>query len=367
MNIIIEGSVFDDKRTGVARFVKNILEVWGRYYKENIYLMIKRDNNFDCISEDVGINYIVVPWWQKRNLIWQQIAVPTVVKRIGGDVYFAPNYTLPLRLNMKSVLIIHDLSFFHYRSVSIIKDTILRYLVRQSCKKADAVIVPTYYIKDEMARHFGQNLLGKIRVMNAACDHLNYDRINIKDVNNVREKYQLMGRYILSVGLLFNRRHPEKLLEAFSIVRRIYGNVKLVIIGGNRTSPYINIEGLINKLKLSEVVIWKDYVPEDELMALYKGCDVFVYLSDYEGFGIPILEALAAQKSVVCSDIGVFRELYFGACKFVDNKDAKLIAERIIEALEKPILRDNIEKCVAKFSWEKSAKNLMKIIEELAK
>ncbi len=364
MRIVIESSVLDDKKTGVARFLMNIMEVWTNYYNYHEYIILRKKEEIKHIKGKGNFKYIVIPWFQKRNMIWQQLVVPKIINEVGADVYFAPNYTLPLLLKVPVILAIHDISFFHYRSSSILKNLLIKYLVNKSYKIARKVIVPSYFIKDELIKYIGKDLDKKVDVIYAAHDNFFLKDISINYVNEVKRKYGIIGDYILNIGLIFNRRYPSLLIKAFNEILKNYNReMSLVIIGENRTDPYLDIDGLIDKLDLRGKVVRRDYISEDELHALYKGCSAFIYLSDYEGFGMPILEALSMNKPVICSNIDVFKELYEGACYFVDNREEDIIASKIMEAMSKPIKIDNIKRCVSKFSWKKSADELMKIIE----
>lgn len=366
MRVIIEGSVLDDKRTGVARFVRNIVSIWVEYFRGNQYLIIKRSFESAFPSNIVGINYAVVPWFKRRNIIWQQFIVPKFVNEIDADIYFAPNYTLPLLMKVPAVIAVHDLSFFHYREGSLLKNLFLKWLLKKSCNKAQAIIVPAYYIKDELIKCLGSMLSDKVYVINDACDNFFLIEDNQNHIEKVKEKYGIKGDYILNVGLIFNRRHPELALKVINrLVNEYKLDLTLVMIGGNRTLPYLDIDSFIREMALGSRVVLINYVSDDELRALYKGCSALIYLSDYEGFALPILEALSFRKPVVCSDINIFRELYFGACFFVDNRDEKQIADRIAEVIEKPISNENIERCISKYSWEKSGKMLMQIMERI--
>src|SRR4030042_2854671 len=147
MNIIVEGSVCDERATGVARFLNNILTVWTAQYKKYSYYVMKRSNILLPGMKDYSVNKVIIPWISKRNIMWQQLLVPRLVNDMQNAVYFAPNYTLPLGINIPAVLVIHDVSFFRYRQSGYFKNLFLKVLIRLSFRKADACIAVSQFIK----------------------------------------------------------------------------------------------------------------------------------------------------------------------------------------------------------------------------
>ena len=241
MRVIIEGSVLDEKRTGVARYIRNIVGVWVKHFSDNKYLILKRGIESSLESNTAGISYAVVPYYKRRSIIWQQFIIPKFINEIDADIYFAPNYTLPLLIKTPAVITVHDLSFFHYREGSLLKNLFLKWLLKQSCRKAKAIIVPAYYIKDELIKRIGSVLSDKIYVINNACDDFFLKEDDENCIEEVKAKYGIKGDYILNVGLIFNRRHPELVLEVISrLVNENKLDLSLVMIGENRSSPYLD-------------------------------------------------------------------------------------------------------------------------------
>ena len=366
MNIIVEASVLGSEGTGVARYLSNMLTYWDHLFNEHKYYVLLKNNNFAFANESKSIIPIVIPYYQKRSLIWQQVAVPRIAKQFKNAIYFAPNYTLPLALKMPSVLVIHDLSFFHHKQHRYFKNVFLKVLVEMSINKATLCITVSHFIKQEAIALFKSKISNKLHVI-----HNSYDDSFLKcpdkmEINQVMQKYGITSDYLLSAGLIFTRRLPEVLLQSFKqLIEKGNQNLILVLIGENRTCPCINIDRLIEKLGLKDNVRWIPRISEEELKALYYGCKAFVYLSEYEGFGIPILEAIACRKNVVCSDIEVFRELFAGACYFADNKSPAQIASKLIEAMKVNISEEQMRQCLSRFNWEKSAAEAMQIIMKL--
>lgn len=366
MNIVVEASVFGSEGTGVARYLSNMLKYWDHFFNEHKYYVLLKNNNFAFANESKSIIPIVIPYYQKRNLVWQQLAVPRIANQFKNTIYFAPNYTLPLALKMPSVLVIHDLSFFHYKQHRYFKNVFLKVLIRMSINKANLCLTDTHFIEKDALSIFNKKIDKKINVVYLAYQNSFLEPSNLIDSKQIMQKYSITSDYFLSVGLIFTRRLPEILLQSFKqLIEKDNQNFMLVLVGENRTCPYINLDRLIEKLGLKNNVNWIPRVSEEELKTLYYGCKAFVYLSEYEGFGIPILEAIACRKNVVCSDIEVFRELFTGACYFADNKNPAHIASKMIEAMKVNIPEEKLRQCLSRFSWEKSAAETMQIMQSL--
>ena len=366
MNIIIEASVFGAEGTGVSRYVSNLLSCWDRKHNEHRWYLLLKNSNTESVHNFNSVSKIVIPGYQKRNLMWQQCKVPGLVNQWKNGIYFAPNYTLPLALKLPSVLVLHDLSFFRYPQHRYFKNALLKVLVRLSVNKAHQCLVDSDFIRQEALALFKDRIKEKLHMV-----HIGYQDTFLMSpaetaMVNTRQKYGITSDYLLSVGLIFSRRLPVTLLQAFKKFHDEYNhNMMLVLVGENRTHPAIDIKMLINQLQMKDKILWIPRVSEQELKALYHGCRVFMYLSDYEGFGMPILEAMACRKNVVCSDIGVFRELFSGACYFVHNKDPLQIVSKINEAMKTGMSEEALQQCLGRYSWERCADETMRIINEV--
>jgi len=363
MKIIIEGSALEKRGTGVSRYLINLLDLWLKNYSHKFYILIKDDN----IISNIKAHYIYLPYFQKRNLLWQQLIIPKIVNQINDGVYFAPNYTLPLSINIPSILAIHDLSFFKYKQHTLLKNGLLKILVKKSIMKATKCITISDFIKREILDYFKEIDRNKIEVIYLGCQSNFYQDIDEGKLEEVKQKYNILGDFLLSVGLIFNRRCPEKLLNVFKkLIEGCNLNLYLVIIGENRTIPRLNLKELVSNLGISGKVIFIPYVEEEELRIFYRLCKALIYFSDYEGFGLPILEALASRKKVICSDIEVFHEIYKEGCFYVNhNENDEIIAQRIYEILlrEEGIIK--YSKWIDEYKWEKTADKTMKILTSL--
>ena len=171
---------------------------------------------------------------------------------------------------------------------------------------------------------------------------------------------------VLFVGSIFNRRHVPELIEGFARLARDRGDARLQIVGDNRTSPAIDVAGAIRATGLTDRIQLRSYVTDQELQALYAGASAFAFLSEYEGFGLTPLEAMAAGLPVLLLDTPVAREICGEAAIYVERPDPPLIedalATLLFDAEERRRLVDAADRVLAKYSWTECARQVLKVL-----
>jgi len=180
---------------------------------------------------------------------------------------------------------------------------------------------------------------------------------------NIREKYGIKGDYILSVGTLQPRKNYIRLIEAFSILQ---STAYTLIIVGKPGWLFEEIYQAPKKFGVEKKVKFLNYVPDEDLPGLYKGASCFVLVSLYEGFGIPILEAMANSCPVVASNVSSLPEVVGDAGVLVDPYDIGDIAKGIKKAISQR--KEFIEKGLKQshhFSWEKCAKETLEVLKNV--
>ena len=175
---------------------------------------------------------------------------------------------------------------------------------------------------------------------------------------------------ILFAGSIFNRRHLPDLIRAFAQIARGHPDARLEIVGENRTHPHQDLGALISDLTLQHRVEIRSYEPDDVLNQLYRKARVFAFLSEYEGFGLPPLEALAAGTPAVVTDTPVAREVCGDAARFAANGDVEAVV-RNLEALlfDSQARRDVLDRApavLARYSWDRAARETLAALEDAA-
>jgi len=309
--------------------------------------------------------------WQEKILrwppryLWTKIRFSWEMLKRKPDVLFVPSHVLPRFFPKKTVITIHDLGYERYpEAYSNFARNYLRKNYRFAARHAAKIIVPTEFTKRELISLYNVKP-EKIEAVHLAYNDKIFRKIdNQTKINQVLEKYKIKKPYLLFIGRLETKKGIRCLLEAHKLLITNYqlSNLNLVLIGG-RGYGYDEIKNL--KLKIKNL-IEVGHINQDDLVYFYHSAEAFVFPSLYEGFGIPILEAMACGCPVIVSDIEPLKEVGGGGAMFFKVGDSEDLAKKIKEILENQELRSQmIQKGlerVKNFSWQKCAKETLKIL-----
>ena len=334
MRIAVDTRELQGQPTGVGRLLAEILTAWQTLPEAQAHEFIQ-----------------LTPAGVDRGTLWEQLDLPGLVRRAQADVLFSPGYTGPLRPPVPMVIAIHDVSFAaHPEWFSWREGARRRTITRLAARAATRVITTSGFSKREIVAHLGVEE-SKIRVVYPGVTSLGAGRPST-------------GRqHVLFVGSIFNRRHVPELIEGFARLTRRHPDIRLEIVGDNRTSPHI-------ALTSHDGVKVRSYVPEEELQRLYAGSAAFAFLSEYEGFGLTPLEALAAGIPVLLLDTPVAREICGDAALYVKRADPALIEQALASLLFSTAERERIlgaaSALLPRYSWTECARRVLHILVEAA-
>ncbi len=352
-------------RVGSGEFAFQLLEALYREDKKNKYIIYSPVMpSVDMPKETSFWGYRVV----KGRTLWTMTSLSKKLFTDRGkiDVFFSPTHYLPFFTFCPSVITILDLSYIHFPQLFKKKDLYqLKYWGGRSIKQASKVITISQSSKNDIIKYYGVPG-SKVEVVYPGIKEMNK-----KTSEYVRLKYKIEGDYILFVGTLQPRKNVTKLIEAFSNISiSKYPNISLVIVG-KKGWLYEDILSAPSKFKVEDRVKFLDFVPDSDLPSLYKNAVCFVLPSLYEGFGLPVLEAMQHGCPVITSSVSSLPEAGGDAALYVDPENSMDIAEKIELVIKDKTLREKmIEKGyeqVKKFSWDKSAKKTLQVLEEVAK
>ena len=382
MLIGIDGNEANIKdRVGVGRYCFELLKKFKEYqipnYKFQIYL--KDEPLYNLPKETDWWRYIIV----KPQKLWTQFALPLYLFTHfpRPDVFFTPSHYSPRFCPCPTFMSIMDLSYIKYPEMFKASDLWqLKNWTAYSIKKAARILTISQASKDDIIKYYG---VEKERVI------VTYPGINItknmKHItwNIIKEKYGIDGDYILSVGTLQPRKNYVKLIEAYSRINSNYnqihsnkfeGNsnnnsgISLVIVG-KKGWMWEEILAAPKKFGIEDKVTFLDYVSDEDLPVLYQNAKCFVLISLYEGFGLPALEAMSYGCPVIVSNVSSLPEVVGEAGILVDPNNAGEITEAINKVIRDNKTREEMIKKglkqAAKFSWEKCARETLKVIEEV--
>ena len=357
MRIAVDARELQGHATGVGTYLSGILTEWKTLPAAREHQVIL------CEPGPTGSHGT---WWEQRTL-------PRLVAQSNADILFAPGYTAPILAGVPTVVAIHDVSFAaHPEWFGWREGLRRRMLTRVSARRAARVLTISEFSKREISTHLGISL-EKIEVIYpAAADREGPTRTTSTEAYAARtftvrdNESTARDNLILYAGSLFNRRHIPELIDGFASLARRMPDARLEIVGDNRTIPRVDIEGLVASSGAGDRIALRSYLPEAELSALYNRARAFVFLSEYEGFGLTPLEALSAGVPIVVLDTPVAREVYGSAALYVERPEPALIDAALARVLTDEAERARIlaagRDTLARYSWRACAARVFDVL-----
>ncbi len=359
MNISIDARELVGNRTGPGRYLAGLLQAWSSQpdvQRHSFRFYTPAPLTADDVSR-LG-DVIVMPGGS--GTAWEQIQLARALARDKPDVHFAPAYTAPLASGCPLVVAIHDVSFVSHPEWFGAREGLRRrWLTRQTARQARAVLTDSEFSRREIVEHFG------IQPAHVHAVYPGFGSLNLgRAVTRSRTPREDL---VLFVGSIFNRRHVPDLIHAFAVVARRHPGVRLEIVGENRTNPFEDLARIVDGVQMNGRVRVRSYVGEDTLQDLYSRARAFVFTSDYEGFGMTPLEALAGGVPIVVKDVAIAREIYGEAARYVMNPGS----EELVRALEDMLFNEESRRAVLspaplileRYTWERAAGRTLTLIE----
>jgi glycosyltransferase involved in cell wall biosynthesis len=303
------------------------------------------------------------------RIVWEQLVAPVATRTARLDVLFCPVNVVPLAGVVPSVVTVHDLAFLaHPEAYHASKRRYLDFMTHRSVHRARRVIAVSAHTKHDLVDRYHVPP-DRITVIPNAADGRYRPADDPETVSRFRAAKNLPDRFILFVGTLEPRKNLRRLIEAFASVSAAAPDVKLVIVGasGWLTS---DLAPLIHRRGLTDRMIFTGYVSDDELPHWYQAATIFCYPSLYEGFGLPVLEAMACGTPVVTSNTSAIPELAGGAAVLADPTSITALAEALTALLGDPPRQQEMRGASitrAKFyAWDRTARATLDVIREAA-
>lgn len=369
IRIAIDCRTLGRKRTGDEVYVRNLVLNLMKIDKVNQYfLLFDREIQAGELCFEVSSNFHVTAITPGGKFLWTMYYLPKWIKANKIDVLHV-QYITPFWLpqGTKLVTTIHDVSWKFYPQYIKKSDLFfLNTLIPVSLKKADKIITVSETSKKDIVRIYGLPEEKVAAIYNGVGDNFKSYVNSAGEEERVKKKYNLPDNFILYLGTLQPRKNVPSLLEAFYLWDKEYAGQARLVIGGGKSYNYDNrIDGLINEHNLKNKITLTGYIEDSDLPAIYKLAKAFVFPSLYEGFGIPVIEAMAVGTPVIVSDQSCLPEVAGEAGLVVDPGDKKKFAEAIHRIMTDEKLRGELagkgRERAAEFNWEETAKKTLKI------
>ncbi len=373
----IECHNLEQPRAGVARSISEMLRVVAlnpdRCKDREFHLYFK-----GIVPPDP---YLHSPCFIKRILpsptirpsftIFYNYSLPRALKKDGIDIALFPSYMVPFGLNTPSVVIIYDVSYeahpewFH----PIKRRYQYRILSRHGAHVSKKIITISEFSKREIMRYY-HIPESKIAVIPLGISSQFNERRDISRENEIRRKYGLGDTFILWVGQMLARRHVPEAIEGFKRIAPRHANLQFFISGQNLIYPPLDIDQRIRDANAAlgrNAIVRVPYVNDDELPHLYRASQLLVWMTSYEGMGLPLLEALACGTPILTLPFEASKEFFGEAAFFVKNPlDSEEVSSTLERALtderERSRIRNLGSMLAKKFSWERFADGVLGIL-----
>ncbi|MCB0045328.1 MAG: glycosyltransferase family 4 protein [Caldilineaceae bacterium] len=306
------------------------------------------------------------------RIVWEQTLFPRELERTGAALVHGLVNVLPLRTSVPGVATVHDLSFVRMpETLPRAKRVYLRRLCAASVARAARVIAVSRQTADDLVAEFGAPP-AKIEVVPNGVDAM-FTPGTAADSMAFRDAMRLPDRFILYVGTLEPRKNLAMLLRGYARYRNADPEPAPLILAGGKGWFYDEIFTLVEELGIEESVSFPGYIPAEELPNWYRAATVFVYPSRFEGFGLPVLEAMACATPVICSDAPSLTELVGDAALIVTRAEepgADELAAALTRVLADSALHQELSQRgaarAARFTWVRTAQETLAVYEQAA-
>lgn len=359
-----------DKMEGIGYFTYESLKRITRQQSSHQFVFIF-DRPFDpsFVFADNITPLVVAPPARHPILwyLWYEHALPGVLKKLKADLFLSTDGYLSLRAKQKTLAVIHDINFEHYpNDLPFFNRIFYRHYFPLYAKEAARIATVSDYSRKDISRayHVPESKIDV--VYNGAGE--NFTVLDPENANEVRSRYTRGKPYFLFIGALHQRKNIANLLRAFDLFRNRVEEDFCLVLAGTKRWWTTEMETVYQSMKWKENVIFTGRLEDDELQQVTGAAYALTYVSNFEGFGIPIVEAFRCDIPVITSNITSMPEIAGDAALLVDPFSETSIADGMIRLVNETALRNTlIEKGrirKAAFSWDKTAAALWASIEK---
>jgi glycosyltransferase involved in cell wall biosynthesis len=376
MRIAIDYTSAIVQGAGIGRYTRNLVAALAQLDSGDRYTLFSTEapTTERPIPTAPTFRSRVVPVGNRRaTILWHRLRIPMPAELVMGraDVLHGPDFTLPPTIGARTVVTIHDLAFLTHPECAL--PSLVAYLSRvvpHALHRADRVIAVSQRTATDLIERLDVPA-ERISVIHLGVDpsfaHLPADDA----VAEACARLGLATPFVLAVGTIEPRKNYERLIAAFARIAREAVGPRMLVIAGHKGWLYEGVFAAAQRHGVAEQVRFLNYVAEDDLRALYRAAAVVAMPSLYEGFGIPLLEAMASGTPIVCSTAGSLPEVAADAGLLVPAEDTEALAEALLRVVREPVLAAALvahgRERVKAFTWQAAAQAHLRVYHEAAK
>ena len=354
---------------GVASYLERLIPELIRVDSTNSYVIFHSSRGH--IGSFVGAREVFIS--PRHPFLWENVSLPLAARRYGIDTLFCPKNLIPLLLprDIRTVAVVLDLLYFPVMgqrfSEYLWQDTLyMRLFLRRSLRRTDRIIAISENTRRDVEA-LCADVADRLTTVYLGVDQQPGGALSDERRQSLRDRYGLKSPYVFYCGSLSPRKNIVRALEAFAEVREKIPH-NFVVTGGKswKDRPVFDA---VKRLHLTDRFVKLGAVPANDMPALYGMADMFVYPSLYEGFGLPVLEAMGCGCPVLTSNTSSLPEVAGDAALMVDPRDTRAIASGMLrlatDRAEADRLRNKGLERVSIFTWEKAARNTIDVFNSL--
>lgn len=361
---------------GIGTYIRSLVHALGAIDQRNQYTLISSAGDARTLT-GLPANFRVAIYKRADTHPLDHILFPVFLRSLLPDLVHIPLNRVPLFMPQPYIVTVHDMSslLFEFEG-SAAKMKWKRYLFQRGLVRASRVIAVSEATRRDLHNLLGIPLEHVRRVYNAPDPGFLDRDGSAQDKQRILERYQIHYPFLLYAGNIRPHKNVPRLVEAFAVVRDqlsshpVYKDLRLIIIG-DTISQYPSVRQAVIKSRAEAVVRFLGFVPFDTLRCFYEAAAAFVFVSRYEGFGLPPLEAMACGTPVVTSNVSSLPEVVGDSAVQVNPENVFEIARGIKEVLLDEQLRATLTRCgrehASRFSWERTAREVLEIYQEAMK
>jgi len=374
IKIGINARALQARPTGVAKYILNsILNLKTANGKnDNDYMLFfGSDRPVPEAILNAGFKYDI-PKMSTHNqilkLLWAQAYLPFATRRHKLDLFHEYSLVSPAVKRCRTVLTVYDIAPLYLPDCYTYATRLyLKSLLPRSIRQADRIIAISKNSKDDLIRHF-KVTPDKIEVVHAGVDETFRPIHDRCELERIKKIYNIRGDFILAVSLISPRKNLTRLIKAFKVLKDQKKTDGQLVIVGRKAWLYEEVFREAVSSGLEKDIVFCGHIPDEHLVCMYSAASVFAYPSLYEGFGLPILEAMACGAPVVASNISSIPEVCGQAALLVDPYSIEELARALDSVINNPGLRqDLIRKGLeqaSRFSWKKTSEDTLAVYEK---
>jgi glycosyltransferase involved in cell wall biosynthesis len=366
MRIGIDARSLSQKGLGVGRYLFNLLKHYPELDRSNEYLLYMKEGKPASSLSGFSSKTISMPFLD-YNFTWLNLRLPIELKRDRIDLFHCPFYGLPVYQPCPMVVTIHDIIYeVHPEWFPKLKGASFRFLSRWAARTARKIIAVSEHTKKDIIERY-RVPEDKIEVIYEAPDDM---YMPIKDEALLRKtmlKYNITRDFLIHVGAIHERRNVIRLLKVLKELKQSGRDLQLVLVGSIQW-PFIDLKRLLLDMGLQDNVVHLEFIPDNDLICLYNSARLFVYPSLYEGFGLPLVEAMACGTPVAASNVSSIPEVVGDAAILFDPYNGREMLDSIKLVLDDKSYREALIvkgfERVKRFSWSRAAEQTIKLYDQ---